>query len=208
MTTTFSSVVSVAFVGMGPDRQQLVLTAHVGTQDGVSGSEVCCTANVGTLFDYLMGPILPFMQGLESYTHVKSVARVVAGTGLGAVIEDFTDAGTHNSGTGGPANLALAALMTKHSAMGGRKGYGRLFIPFAPDNCFSVNGVQNFATYGAIGDITGAWTNAISLEGTEASFNVDQIIWHRGTATGEIVTSCTFGTLMGVQRRRRVGIGA
>ena len=205
--TAFASIVAVTFQGHAPDLQEIVMTAHLSnvTQDLAAALDA---TNGHAAFTALMGPLLPFMQGSESYTHVQTILRDVTPGGSGNVFNDVTDAGVFNSGVGSPMTCALAALMRKHSAFGGRKGRGRLFVPFFPVNMCSINGHMNYSTYGAMEDITDAWSTDFSWTGPEGTYPAANIIWHRGTNTGEIVTSCSFSDLVAIQGRRRIGVGA
>ncbi len=204
---SFETVMAVSFVGHGPDLEQLVMTAHLAVADADLGT-ACTGANAHTIFTTLMGPLLPFMNGTASYTHDKTLLRIVAGTSIGTSFEHIGDAGTTNSGVSAPANIALAAVMQRRAVSGGRRGNGRIFIPFAAASQFSINGVADFSGYGALSDITTAWSSNIVLAGLEGDITASPIIWHRGTTTGELVDTCAFSTRMGVQRRRRAGRGA
>lgn len=201
------SILKATFIGHGPDLEQLVLT-HFFANDSVAENDFVSTGNAHLLFTYLMGPLLPFMNGTASYTHDRTVLTEVSNVVGPLVVEDFTDAGVQNSGVSAPANIALAAVMQKRTLLAGRKGRGRLFIPFAAASMFSINGVADFSGYGALSDITDAWSAGYNLTGVEGTATFQPAIFHRGLFTWTQIVSCAFSTKMGVQRRRRVGIGA
>lgn len=202
-----ASCIKLSFVGRGPELEQLVLTQFIAN-DTVAPDLAISADNAHICFQTYMLPLMPFMCGTANYTHVKTVMTEVSNTVDPNTVDDFTDSGVVNSGISAPANIALAAVLQKRTLLAGRKGRGRIFIPFPAASYFSINGVADYSTYGALSDITDAWAAPVEFTLDEGPADFVPVIFHRGLFTWTPIVSCAFSPLMGVQRRRRVGIGA
>jgi hypothetical protein len=110
-----------------------------------------------------------------------------------------------SAGTSGPPNVAL--LVHKRSARGGRRGRGRMYIPWAKGSTnITEAGVFQAADLTAVNAAVAAWATAVNA-------SVGPIVLlHRPSSPGtvhpttpgapNVVTSFVADPLVGTQRRR------
>jgi hypothetical protein len=118
--------------------------------------------------------------------------------------EDIVGETSHNTICDGvfaapPANVAV--LLHKRSTRGGRRGRGRMFIPWAMSEG-DVDEVGNIAT----ARVTALQTLATSFLNALTTYGVPMVILHNAGKTvmgaPNTVTSLTVDRLIGTQRRR------
>jgi len=205
MPVEFNCLVAVAFEGRSAEGDACVLTAHLGTSAAWAAiaSEAVCDA----IFDALMAPILVVMKGDSGYLYHRTVMRNITAGNAAEMVESATNSGDPAEGIGNPAPVPLAWIMQKHTATSGRSGRGRLYVPY-----FNRDWVDAAGNFGDTGDLATAtvrtaWATDFLVPGVEGDVTMVNVVCRRNQIYANPVTVCENATIVGVQRRRRPGIG-
>ncbi len=193
--------VQVVFIGHGPSGEQLVNTLHLQTPAGTAAAYTATT-----LEDYLTAIQSTFLACCTvQYTWDKATIKG-AGPGSWSVFESFTGAGNVGTNAGGPTSIERSIVLLKNTLFSGRKFHGRIFMPcpsaaMADDEGRVDPAAGPLAAHRALAT---AIASLYTLDGTDWIPS----IYHRVGNTFTGVSSMAISTLVGIQRRRRYGIGA
>ncbi len=136
-----------------------------------------------------------------SVTHAK--VRVKLGPNDTGAFADYTVAspGSYNTPVDAPQ---VAVLMTKHTALGGRHGVGRCFLPVVPEADTLNGGTIDPTALAALQTRATNW-----LGGIIAATHVSNMILLHNTVdtTATPITSLSLAAVLSTQRRRLRKVG-
>jgi len=111
------------------------------------------------------------------------------------------DAGTGNR-TGDPLPLQTAGLITLRTATAGRKGRGRVYLPFPAeiDNTSTANPLAGYIT--ALGVMADRWVGDTVLTAGLDVTTLTSVVYNRATGLGTNITGRRVSSFWATQRRR------
>lgn len=136
--------------------------------------------------------------GVVSGSVAATRARLKAGPNLTGPIFDVTSAGVMGGAAMGAA--AVSVGITKNTALGGRRGRGKTFVPGVPEADVDPGGTL------AAARLTAWQTAATGFFATFATNNWDMVLLHSPASlaiTPTTVTSTTVSSVVRTQRRRQ-----
>lgn len=178
--------VNLQFTGSGvPTGAEMTFGVKANTVTNATdiaelAGDACVTANIRSL--YTSGMTL-------SNVHAK-IGPNVSGPS-GDSVE--TQTGTAGGDTS-PPNVAL--LIKKSTAVGGRKGSGRMFLPCIAENRTDAGGGITSTL------LTAAQTVFDDLRSELIALDIDMVLLHNDATTPNDVTALTVQALAATQRRR------
>lgn len=202
-----NDVVKLSLVGSIDDVIETVNTFYYRQSTGLG---TVGAAQLPALGDVLNAAVFSLLQPMictswvAQYLLVEGVAGAVDGqTGV-----SFSNASLPGSNTFPQGPVERCCLIQKHTGTANRHGGGRIFTPAPPLNMYNhVGHVDPF-------DPTGALSAAYAVAAEMINPYTDALgsIWKpclfdRVHATALDLIGCTVRDLVGIQRRRRIGIG-
>ncbi len=192
----------------GPDTERLVNVWHYLQLTGAASPVPSDMNTIADVFDNQLGATIISMVSTNC-TYGQTVVTIL--TGASAAFQGMSNLTTGAAGgsAGSVGTIERCLLMRKTTARVGRQFRGRAYIPVPCLETFNSQG-----TYDAGNPDFGSQTAALPL--FTASVTVTQntvsclyapCIFHRSTLTADRVTGHNYSSLVGVQRRRRIGIG-
>lgn len=139
------------------------------------------------------GSWAPAISSQLTLTHV--VSRVNRGSGIEIGISNRTPFAGSSSGVMAPQNVAY--LMKKQTALGGRQGRGRMYLPGASEGNIESNGAVISAQIALLNTFGSDFLNTLAIN------DVAMVVLHTLAATPPTaVTSFVADTVVATQRRR------
>lgn len=111
-----------------------------------------------------------------------------------AAVSTGTVSGTQSGGAGA---VAVAALLTKNTAIGGRHGKGRMYQPGCSEAIVDPGGVLQAA------HVTALNTKWNAILAAMATADMEMVLLHADATTPTPVTSITAQSVVATQRRRQ-----
>lgn len=109
------------------------------------------------------------------------------------------DAGTLGAGLGGRQD---AAIITKKTAVPGRPGRGRVYIPFLPNTAYDSAGHLTLAYRGLLITLASDLVGTVTLAGLATTYTLVPVLVTRAVPTGIDIIGGQIRNKIGNQRRR------
>lgn len=199
----------VTLRGLGPDSEELISVLYYVLSDGGGTVDAAVMDTISDAFDTALAPkVLPPMSGNCRYgnTYVK------IWTGADTGFESTNSAHSLAFGTaaGDVGNVERCAVIRKTTGLAGRRNRGRTFAWCPPRDMFFPGGDYNPAN-AADADIQAlavALSTRIDVLVGAVTWSFDPVVWHRSLVTFTYITGAAVSAVAGIQRRRRIGVGA
>lgn len=199
-------VIRLVLKGFGPQAEEMINTLFYRQTSGIIDL-AASTALLWTsqwIFDHLTD----YLNCIGTDYTFDSVTLHGLNGGIATLaVDDFSATGAPGSGSGVSGSFERSAVIRKRTGTGGRHGHGRLFLPMTPNGNFFTDGLINPAgpDLGAFG----TFASEMLLPVTSILFDSwAPVLVDRNTISTLFLTSTDVAPLVGVQRRRRFGIGA
>lgn len=194
--------------GMGPSSEEIISVLHymedsasptppLGVQSIVDGLAAALVT------DYLL--MIP-----AQYTYVKASVTGVSGPIIDLQAESHAHGGSVGLFFDDALTIERCGVLQKHTAVATRSGRGRMFVPMAPSSGFNMDGSwsQPYATnpYKMALDSFGA----LMIEERDLLVGVTlrPCLFNFASGLHPLLTGYGIGQLVGMQRRRRFGVGS
>ena len=144
-----------------------------------------------------------------SHSYGQTEVKIKTGASNSRFAVDSSSNGTAGGSNGTTGATERALVARKHTGVAGRRNQGRNFIPCPCLESFDdegryVPGNPDSANQAALLTALLQTVNS-TVGGAAATFNL--VIWHPAILTSTYVLTMTYSTLVGIQRRRRIGVG-
>lgn len=198
--------VSLACVGTTGERMLNVLTYR---QVSGGGTPLLSEANaIADAFDANLSPLVQLLLS-PGATYGETNIKFLTGLGANIVGRSISNAGAPGTSSGAAGPIERTLVLRKHTGIAGRQNQGRVYIPQPCREMFKVDGTYD-GTNPDSADIPAVLSGFLAtITATVASVPSDfvPVVFHRATLGSTQIIAFTFSTLVGVQRRRRIGIG-
>jgi hypothetical protein len=193
-------------IGFGPDGEELVNVLHY-QEIAVEGDGITLATVVEAATAIESGLIDPYLNCIPSgYTYDHSVLTKVVGTPL-LTGESFSNAGAPGNHPDAPSVIERCGLIQKRTGVSGRNGRGRIFLPMAPVTYYTYGGILITAGTDVL-TVYGAFAESMLASIAVTAATMNPCLFHRTTSTALVLTDFAISNLVGVQRRRRQGVGS
>ena len=192
----------------GPDGELFINVLHIiqatGSFDITPGDLQILATELETYYATVIDSVLS-----TTATWGELVVQVLTGPSAGLVASSSAYGGTAGASLGAVGPIERAICMRKTTGHTGRRNRGRNFIPmpcreaFTPSGSYDPTNPDNAAIFALAAAMLATITSA--TVGGGSTFTL--VIWHRTTLTYSVVTAVVPSALVGVQRRRRIGVG-
>lgn len=101
---------------------------------------------------------------------------------------------------------SVAAVITRKTALAGRRNRGRIFVPAVPQDWHQDGEISDagmLILQGLADDVA----TALDVPGLGVVATLSPRVWSRTNQTSQAVTSCTAKRVLRSQRRREIGVG-
>jgi hypothetical protein len=202
-------IAEIKLFSSGPSEEMLLNVLHyqqisgVGTVDLITADGVCGI--------FALNWDVTRLSTMTSNCKARDVKmRLLTGPAAGIEGIDSTINGTAGGSAGTAGSLERCCVMSLRTGYAGRKYRGRIYIPSPCKEAFNSEGTYQSGNP-ANASILGWGTQALvvldtTTAGTDAQWQL--VIFHRATVSTTLVVHAQLTTLVGIQRRRRIGIGA
>lgn len=192
------------------DILEATIRCHSRDQDGLNIRHYSVTAATGggvtfaevasNLFNRLAAAYVAIMNGTASF-HSVSVRRVAPIPPSAPEVTIL--APVINIGGGPPAPRQVTGVIGLFTGVAGRKGRGRVYVPF-PSNVHVDDGSPTNAYVAGLQGIAAQLLGVVTVTGGVAGTSAELIpvLYHRLTRTANAITNATGRARFGTQRRR------
>lgn len=193
-------------VGHGPETEEMVTTMHLVETEGSVSPGVL---NIQAITEFVEGYVLTDYLGLiyATYTYEHSELKALTGLHAGLIGESYLNSNVPGFGTAAPSTIERCALITKDTGFGGRTGKGRIFAPMPAATWYTYDGLFDAGSPGFT-FITAFTDMLLTQIATPQTFLASWALWHRAPRTATPIVRYEIAPRVGVQRRRREGIGS
>jgi hypothetical protein len=145
----------------------------------------------------------------SSVTYDECVCTILTGTGAAQIGFSSDLGGQPGTSSGTPGPVERAVIFRKITGLAGRKFRGRIFLPVPCVEAFDNDGVLSPGNPDATPYFNhiAAMVATIDISAIITGGSLAPVVFHRSTNTGNVVISGFVSQLVGIQRRRRLGIG-
>jgi len=178
-------------------------------QNGGAGTPTVAqmAAVAGAFGAFLPNLFLGMMTSAYAWGQIEMV--IITGTANGQYAVDVTNGGSAGGadGTNGPVERAL--VIRKHTGLVGRRQHGRNYIPGVCVEAFDDNGIFQPSNVDNVNQdaLRAGLLAAVTAPIGTSTITLVPVIWHASNSTSSLVVETTLSSLVGIQRRRRLGIG-
>lgn len=193
----------------GPDGELLVNTLNYVQSLGAATFTLGEMNPLADVFDAALVTLaLPCISVPVVYG--ETLVELVTGIGVGQQGRSIASSGLPGSSAGSEGNIERAIVFRKLTGRAGRKERGRIFLPQPCRLTFHETGIYNAGgpDAAAITAFAAAMLASVDTGAVEVGTSFDLVIFHRSSVTYTLVEDVKVSNLVGVQRRRRIGIGA
>jgi hypothetical protein len=201
-------IVEVTFAASGPEGELLLNRLHFKQVTGFGDCTALEAPALATAFDAAIVPDLNNVRSNSSPYGQTAVKWLTGGSaGFQGVSVVSGGLAGNTSGIDGPIERCI--VLRKHTGQSGRKFQGRMFLPMPCREAFLNGGTYDptnpdGSTVAALQASLVASINGV-CGGIASTFQL--VIFHAGTITSTLVLAMNVSALVGIQRRRRVGVG-
>lgn len=201
----FFDVTKVEMIMAGPSGEELVNVRHY-EQNSSGDLTSAQLALFAISIDATLSPALIAVLS-PAVSYVKTILTILTGGSAGFQATSLNNAGAGGGSGGVNGNIERSVIMSLRTAYAGRSERGRLFVPMPAADVADDEGRFN----NACTDIASYIVLQAALLQKQSTISAnDQLpcIYHRDVQTGQPITSVLISPLIGIQRRRRLGIGS
>lgn len=175
-------------------RLPYVVAAGVGT--GVSYAEFL------TFMNTVWGPLWPVMYTSLARFNGLLVREILAATVTPIAPAWDTGAAAVGIFAGGPGPSQVSGIISTRTAVGGRKGRGRVYVPFPGQVAYMANGEPTAAYITLVTALASAWVAPQIIVGAGGSVSLVPSLRHRATGLTTALLTAYPKPVWATQRRR------
>lgn len=203
-----NDIVEVSLKTVGPSGELMVNSLHFQQILGTSTlGLVDLTFCLEVIDDLFVNALMPIVSTDCAYG--QSEIQVLTGANAALFAIFAGNGGSPGTSAGDPGPIERAICFRKRTSFTGRKNRGRMYSPKPSVECFNTEGsyLPGNPDAASIAAFLTVLNQSIDCNPGGADATFAPIIFHRGDNTRTLVTSTAFSSLVGVQRRRRIGVG-
>lgn len=201
-------IIEVVCKVRGPSGEIMLTRFHYVQSSGGGDPSISEMDAIAVDFNaVLAGPIVNVLS-LDA-TYGQTEVKMKTGNANSRFSVTAASGGTSGNSSGTTGGIERALVVRKHTGVAGRRNQGRNFFCMPCFEMFDAEGnyVLSNPDAAAVAALITALLQTVNSTIGGASGSWNMCIWHPAILTYTVVLSATVSSLVGVQRRRRIGVG-